>query len=125
MTLASNHETEGFVDVFRGDLLVSEASEPVKIGRSTTQLRFQQTIDDERQVDFTVRVRDFTDTLVDNNSASAIVFASGKPSVLLIDAVPEEIDNLKWALEEQGIVVQVRPAEDCRQRWLSCSVLIA
>lgn len=111
VVIASNHADEGFIDVYRGDILVSEKTAAIKIKSGETKFRFRQTVDDEKQVDFAVRVRDFEDTLLDNNAASAVVFASGKPAVLLIDSQVDQTNQLRWALEEQGLAVQVRPTE--------------
>ncbi|MDX1928473.1 MAG: VWA domain-containing protein [Pirellulaceae bacterium] len=111
VTIASNHADQGFIDVYRGDVLAIEQKEPIKIEEGETKLRFRQTVDDEKQVDYAVRVRGFTDTLLDNNSASAVVFASGKPTVLLVDSQVDQTNELRWALEEQGLLVQVRPVE--------------
>ncbi len=111
VTIASNHADQGFIDVYRGDVLAIEQRELIKIAEGETKLRFRQTVDDEQQIDYTVRVRGFTDTLLDNNSASAVVFASGKPTVLLVDSQVDQSNELRWALEEQGLLVQVRPAE--------------
>ncbi|MCO6045536.1 VWA domain-containing protein [Aeoliella sp. ICT_H6.2] len=111
VVISSNHEDEGYIDVYRGDLLANEQSEPVKIKVGETRFRFRQSIDNESQTDYAVRLRDFDDSLVDNNSASAVVFASGKPSVLVVDASVNESNHFRWALEEQDISVQVRPAE--------------
>lgn len=111
VTLASNHADQGFIDVYRGDILVSQQEEPLEIEAGETKFRFRQTVQGESQTDYAVRIRGFDDTLLDNNSASAVVFASGKPSVLLVDSASEQTNHLRWALEEQDILVQVRPVE--------------
>jgi Ca-activated chloride channel homolog len=111
VTIASNHADQGYIDVYRGDILAIEQKEKITIVEGETRLRFRQTVDDEKQVDYAVRIRDFTDTLLDNNSASAVVFASGKPTVLLVDGQVDQTNDLRWALEEQGLLVQVRPLE--------------
>lgn len=111
VTLASNHDDEGFIDVYRGDILVSEQKKPIKINAGETKFRFRQSIEGESQTDYAIRIRGFQDTLLDNNAASAIVFASGKPSVLLVDSDLTETNHFRWALEEQDMTVQVRPVE--------------
>lgn len=111
VTIASNHDDEGFIDVYRGDIRVSEQTEPLKIEAGETKFRFRQTIDNESQTDYAIRIRGFDDTLLDNNAASAVVFASGKPSVLVVDSNTDETNHFRWALEEQDMSVQVRPAE--------------
>lgn len=111
VTLASNHEDEGYIDVYRGDILVSESDKPLKIAAGETKFRFRQSIDSESQTNYDVRIRGFKDALLDNNDASTVVFASGKPSVLVVDSDTSETDHFRWALEEQDMSVQVRPAE--------------
>ncbi len=109
--ISSNHEDEGFLDVFRGDILVSNAEKPIRIREGENRFRFRQSIEQESQTDYVIRVRGFKDTLLDNNAASAVVFAAGKPSVLIVDSNVQETSQLRWALEEQDLIVQVRPAE--------------
>ena len=109
--ISSNHEDEGFIDVFRGDILVSNSDKPIKIREGENRFRFRQSIEQESQTDYVIRVRGFKDTLLDNNAASAVVFAAGKPSVLIVDSNVQETSQLRWALEEQDLIVQVRPAE--------------
>ena len=109
--ISSNHDDEGFIDVFRGDILVSNSEKPIKIREGENRFRFRQSIEQESQTDYVIRVRGFKDTLLDNNAASAVVFAAGKPSVLIVDSNVQETSQLRWALEEQDLIVQVRPAE--------------
>ncbi len=109
--ISSNHDDEGFIDVFRGDILVSNSDKPIKIREGENRFRFRQTIERESQTDYVIRARGFKDTLLDNNAASAVVFAAGKPSVLIVDTNVQETSQLRWALEEQDLIVQVRPAE--------------
>ena len=111
VVIASNHEDQGFIDVYRGDISVSEQSEPLQIKAGETRFRFRQSIDNESQTDYAVRIRGFQDTLLDNNSASAVVFAAGKPSILVVDSETKETNHFRWALEEQEMSVQVRPVE--------------
>ena len=109
VVITSNHDDEGFISVYRGDILINEQTKPVKIKTGENRFRFRQSIDNESQTDYTVRIHGFQDALLDNNAASTLVFASGKPSVLLIDSNVSESNHLRWALEEQDIAVQVRP----------------
>lgn len=111
VVIASNHEDRGFIDVYRGDILVSQQDEPLEIRAGENRFRFRQTIDDESQTDYAIRIRGFEDTLVDNNAASAVVYASGKPSILVVDSATNETNHFRWALEEQDMLVQVRPVE--------------
>ncbi len=115
VTVASNQAGEGYIDVYRGDILHNPDSQPVKIEPGETKFRIRDSITGDKQVEYVVRVRDYKDTLLDNNAASAVVFASGKPTVLLVDSTSEQTNELRWALEEQGLTVQVRPVEGLPQ----------
>ncbi|EKK03172.1 von Willebrand factor type A [Rhodopirellula baltica SH28] len=112
VVVSSNRDTEGHVDLYRGDIQIGDVGAPaVKIKKGENRFRFQQTLLGQRQETFAARLRDCDDTLLDNNEAQAIVYASGKPRVLLIDSDPDETDSLRWALDEQSIDVDVRPPE--------------
>ncbi|HBE65656.1 MAG TPA: chloride channel protein [Rhodopirellula baltica] len=112
VVVSSNRDTEGHVDLYRGDIQIGDVDAPaVKIKKGENRFRFQQTLLGQRQETFAARLRDCDDTLLDNNEAQAIVYASGKPRVLLIDSEPDETDSLRWALDEQSIDVDVRPPE--------------
>jgi Ca-activated chloride channel homolog len=110
VAIQSNHEDEGLVEVFRGDYKVISETKPLKIGEN--RFRFQQAIDRDRLAEFTVRVSGLKqDTLLDNNSDSGLVYASGKPRVLIIESDPNLIRELAYALEDEGIQVDVRPPQ--------------
>ena len=53
----------------------------------------------------------FEDTFLDNNEASGLVFAAGKPRVLLVESTPELAHSLERALEDEDILVDVRPPQ--------------
>jgi Ca-activated chloride channel homolog len=111
ITLASNHDDEGYIDIYRGDVLESAGGQPVRIVAGENRFRYRQVIEDERQVEYAVRIRGFRDALVDNNAAGAVVFAAGPPSVLLVDSDVNQAQELRWALEEQSLTVAVRPPQ--------------
>lgn len=112
VVVSSNFDTEGHVDLYRGDIQIGEpAAEPVKVKKGENRFRFRQTILGKRQESFAARLRGFEDELLDNNEASTVVYAEGKPRVLLIDSDVDQTDSLRWALEEQSIDVEVRPPE--------------
>jgi uncharacterized membrane protein len=104
----SNHDDEGEVEVFRGAHKV--VSEKVKLKTGENRFRFRQQITSERMAEFTARVKGFQDTLLDNNVARGLVFSSGKPRVLVADGDPKQAKHLAFALEQEGIRVDVRPA---------------
>lgn len=114
----SNHDDEAQIDVFKAEHRVVSARRKLKSGEN----RFKFTEQVDRPTDFTARVTRpvkpsgdpdesaFKDTLLDNNSATGLVFTSGKPRVLLIDPQLEQLQPLEWALKEEGLLVETRPS---------------
>ncbi|MCS7468539.1 VWA domain-containing protein [Stieleria sp. ICT_E10.1] len=110
--VSSNRDTEGYIDLYRGDIQIGdEEPKPVKIKKGENTFRFRQTVLGKRQESFAARLRGFDDTLLDNNAAETVVYAQGRPRVLLVDPDLDQTDSLRWALDEQSIDVEVRPPE--------------
>ena len=112
VVVQSNRDSEARIDVFRDDVRIESSDQDAyQLKKGENRFRIRQTIEDQRQVDFAVLIRSETDTLLDNNAARGLVFASGKPSVLVIDQQPEQADSFRWALKEQDLQVEVRPPQ--------------
>lgn len=110
VTIQSNHQDEGLIEVFRGDHKVVSEKHAIQVGEN--RLRFQQSIDRDRLAAYTVRVSGLSsDTLLDNNADSGLVYAAGKPRVLIVESDPNLIRELAYALEDEGIQVDVRPPQ--------------
>ncbi|WP_237607239.1 VWA domain-containing protein [Roseimaritima sediminicola] len=112
VVVSSNRDTAGTVELYRNDIRVeTDIGQDVSLQRGENRFRFRQTIVDQRQVTFAaaVRVPAGNDTLAENNTASAMVFSEGRPRVLVIDPEPQQIDPLRWALDQQEIELEVRP----------------
>jgi uncharacterized protein YegL len=110
VTIQSNHDDEGLVEVFRGDHKVVSEKRVLKTG--TNKLRFQQSIERDRLAAISVRVSGLkSDTLLDNNLDTGLVYAAGKPRVLIIESDPNLIRELAYALEDEGIQVDIRPPQ--------------
>ncbi|HTU91677.1 MAG TPA: VWA domain-containing protein [Gemmataceae bacterium] len=109
VVIDSNHDDQGTIEVFRGDHKV--VSEQKKIKKGENRFRFRQALTSERLAQFSVRIDGFSDRLQDNNAASGLVFSSGKPHVLFIESDPKLGKPLAWALEQEGILVDVRPPQ--------------
>ncbi|MEZ6079638.1 MAG: VWA domain-containing protein [Pirellulaceae bacterium] len=108
--IQSNHDDEGLVEVFRGDHKVISERKTLKPGAN--EFHFQQSIERDRMATFTVRISELQhDTLLDNNRESGLVYASGKPKVLIVESDPNLIRELAYALEDEGIEVDVRPPQ--------------
>ncbi|MEQ1827540.1 MAG: chloride channel protein, partial [Pirellula sp.] len=110
VSIQSNHDDEGLIEVFRGDHKVVSESRPINTGLN--QFRFQQSIERDRLAAFTVRVSGLKqDTFLDNNAETGLVYAAGKPRVLIIESDPNLIRELAYALEDEGIQVDIRPPQ--------------
>ncbi|MCA9057915.1 MAG: VWA domain-containing protein [Planctomycetaceae bacterium] len=110
VVVQSNHDDEGLIEVFRGDHKV--ISERRRLTAGANEFRFQQSIERDRLAAYSVRISGLSeDTLLDNNRESGLVYASGKPRVLIIESDPDLIRDLAYALEDEGIQVDVRPPQ--------------
>jgi uncharacterized membrane protein len=108
VVLNSNHDDEGVVTVYRGPHEVVRETRTFKKGEN--RFRFQQTVTSERLAHYTARVQGLkSDTLLDNNTESGLVFTAGKPRVLIIESDPKLIRELTFALEQEDIQVDLRP----------------
>jgi Ca-activated chloride channel homolog len=110
VSVDSNHEDEAFIEVYRGDHKVIGEKRKLKVGENTFQ--FQQSIDRERLAAYSVRVSQLAhDTLLDNNMDTGLVFAAGKPRVLIVESDPNLIRDLAYSFEDEGIQTEVRPPQ--------------
>lgn len=104
----ANHDDEGLIQVYRGDHQVVSERKPIKKGEN--RFRFQQTIESQRLAAFSARISELkSDTLLDNNQESGLVYAAGQPRVLIIESDPKLIRELVAALEQEDIQADVRP----------------
>src|SRR5438067_2347074 len=119
VVISSNHADEGYVELFHGAHKVMFDFEgkkvdryPVKVGPGETVKRFQQQITRDRMAEFTVRIGGCkADKLLDNTTARGLVYTNGKPRVLLVDSDPRQAKQLAFALEQEGIQVDIRPSQ--------------
>ena len=108
VVINANHDDEGVITVYRGPHEVVRETRPIKKGEN--RFRFQQTVTSERLAHYTARIQGLkTDTLLDNNTESGLVFTSGKPRVLIVESDPKLIRELTFALEQEDIQVDLRP----------------
>lgn len=109
VVIDSNHDDEGEVEVFRGAHKV--VSEKVKLKTGENRFRFRQQIVGDRMAEFTASVKGAKDKFLDNNISKGLVFSNGKPRVLLVDSDPKQAKQLAFALEQEGIKVDIRPPQ--------------
>lgn len=109
-TVLSNHDDEGLLEIFQGDHRVLSERRSLKAGEN--RFKLQQSIERDRMAAFKVRISGLRqDTLLDNNADSGLVYTSGKPRVLIIESDVSLIQELRYALEDEGIIVDVRPPQ--------------
>ena len=112
VVVSSNRDTEGYIDLYRGDIRIGdEAPKKVKIKEGENSFRFRQTVLGKRQESFAARLRGFEDTLLDNNESETVVYAQGRPRVLLVDPDVDQTDSLRWAWLRSTWTVDRRPPE--------------
>ena len=109
VVIQSNIETEAVIALYKTPFRLLEETRRLQIGENV--FRFRQTIDNQRQQEFTVTVNARQDTILDNNYLSGMVFADGRPRVLIIDSDQRTTRDLTSALREQEIAAEVRPPE--------------
>ncbi|OWK36953.1 hypothetical protein FRUB_07875 [Fimbriiglobus ruber] len=105
----SNHDDEGEIEVYRGNYKV--ISEKWSIKKGENRKHFRQQIVGEKTTEYTARIKGFKDKFLDNNAAMGLVSGGGKPRVLLVDSDPKHAKHLAFALEQEGIRVDTRPAQ--------------
>ena len=117
----SNHDDKAIIEVFNGEYRIASELKDIKEGEN----KFYFTQQVKQPTEFSANIKRpaadvaaadgsdvvFNDTLLDNNLASGLVFTAGKPRVLLIESVPEAARHLEWAMNEEGIIVDTRPAK--------------
>jgi uncharacterized membrane protein len=108
VVIDSNHDDEGLIHVYRGAHQVVSERRPIKKGEN--RFRFQQSITQERLANYSARIQSLkSDTLLDNNAETGLVFTTGKPRLLIVESDPKLIRQLVFALEQEEIQVDVRP----------------
>lgn len=104
--ITSNHDDDAELDIFRNDVRVG--AEKVEIKTGENRFRLLQAASDAKLQAYSVRLRAGRDHFIDNNTATALIACEGKPRMLLIESAERSDKHLKWALEREDIVVDVR-----------------
>ncbi|APZ94200.1 VWA domain-containing protein [Fuerstiella marisgermanici] len=112
----ANHDDVAVIEVFAGDFRVISETKQIATGEN----RFQFTQQVTQPTEFSARIRPpadtsdsdrpFRDSFLDNNIAAGLVFTTGQPKVLMIEGDPELAKPMQWAMKEEGIQLDVRPA---------------
>ncbi|XHR28958.1 MAG: VWA domain-containing protein [Chthoniobacteraceae bacterium] len=107
--VVSNRESAATLEVFRNGPRV--ATREVRLKRGVNRFKMTQSVSGEKTDEFTVAVKAKEDTIADNNRASAFVRSSGKTKALLLADKPDQARYLARALQQEGILLDVRPAK--------------
>ena len=102
----STVETPATLQVYMNG--VASHREDVKLTAGSNRFSLRQVAGDERVMRYRVALAVEEDTWIDNNEGLAIVRSEGKPSVLLIESRPQDGRHLRWAMESEDIVVELR-----------------
>ncbi len=104
-----------------GTVRLLEAAQPVAtetrhVTRGENRFRFRHVLRGKSEAVLTAEVDGFADTLSENNRASALVFITDMPRVLLIEGRPDSTRPLAAALKQQYIDVETRPPVELPDR---------
>jgi Ca-activated chloride channel homolog len=106
--IVSNREQTAQFDLFRN--AVKAGTQTVQLKKGVNTFETTQTVSDTRLVEFTAQVTAPKDTVADNNQASTVVQSKGKSRMLLLSDKPDLSRYLVEALEQEDVVLDVRPA---------------
>lgn len=95
------------------DAVVTETKH---VSKGANRFRFRHTLTGKSEAILTAEVDGFRDTLAENNRASALVFITDRPRVLLIEGRPDSARPLAEALGRQYIDVETRPPDKMPDR---------
>ena len=82
----------------------------VKIQRGDNRIPFTCTLRGRRSVALTARIDGFRDTIAENNSATAIVFSTGRPKALVLAHDVASVQHLEPLLTGEQIDFEFQPA---------------
>ena len=106
--IVSNRDQTAQFDLFRN--AVKAGTQTVQLKKGVNTFETTQSVSDTRIVEFTAQVSANQDTVADNNQASTVVQSKGKSRILLLSDKPEMSRYLAQALEQEDVVLDVRPA---------------
>ncbi len=109
-TIAATRPGPVTVHLFRNGVRI--ASRKVEIEAAGSQkVRFDDRASDEKLLHYEVGIQAEADTLAENNQAGTVVIAQGDSRVLLLSDRPAAARYLEWALRQEGVKLDVRPAQ--------------
>ncbi|MDR1486022.1 MAG: VWA domain-containing protein [Planctomycetaceae bacterium] len=109
LKIYSNRSTDAVVSIFRNEFKIHSETKKLSVGEN--KFRFQQSATDGQMQEFSVRVESDDDTVNENNYSRKILMVGGQPRILMIDSAPEVLSDFVAAVSEQGLKIDVRPAE--------------
>lgn len=111
--VSSNREQRGKITVFRGDSKILESSRMLSVGENL--FSFEQILDHQGRELYTVNVESEEDTILENNTASGLVFAEGEARILLLESDIDSLRDFVFTMREQGIELDARTPREMPQ----------
>ncbi len=106
VVVRSNRRQDGTVTIYRGEYKLVEQIK--KLEKGENRFFFRQSLDQGHREIYSAAVTGPEDTILDNNRASNIVFAEGRPRVLLIDDDAKSVRQFVSGLKRQDLEIEVR-----------------
>ena len=106
--IVSNREQTAQFDLYR--TAVKAGTQQVQLHKGVNHFETTQSVSDTRIVEFSAQVKAPQDTVADNNQASTVVQSRGKSRILLLSDKPELSHYLVDALNQEDVVIDVRPS---------------
>ncbi len=106
----SSVETVGKIAFYQNGGLISNREVALRVGEN----RFECEMASQgktKEIEISATLETEKDTFVDNNAASTVVVADGKPRILAVAAEPTNLRNFVAALKSQDVQTETRPIE--------------
>lgn len=113
-SIQSSRAGSAEVDFFRNGVRIGSREVPLQPG--VNPVAFEDRAPNEKLLFYEVAVRAPNDTLAENNQAGVAVVSQGTSKALLVSDRPESSRYLEYALEQEGIILDSRPAEGAPDR---------
>ena len=109
VNVRSTDDAEASLRFRRDGVVVAE--QPIKLLVGANRFALAQKAQGQGFHSFHVSLASSADTLTQNNEAFGYTVVKEKPTVLVLEGKPGQGINLSQALQQQGILVQVKPAD--------------
>ncbi|MFV0338340.1 MAG: VWA domain-containing protein [Chthoniobacterales bacterium] len=95
------------VNLFRNGVRV--ATRKIELKKGMNSVEFDDRAGEEKLLFYELGIRSEKDTIAENNLTGTVVLSSGSSRALFLTDQPESARYLQWALEQEDIILDVRP----------------